>query len=76
MSDIVDRIIGRISDAPMPTERLLDEAVSEIDLLRVALNGMLEHYVGLVNSGDAGHWDPEGEAVVVMARAALKNYRK
>ena len=36
-----------------------------------ALTGMLERYVSLVNSGDAGHWDCETEPEVIAARAAL-----
>jgi len=36
-----------------------------------ALAGLLEHYLSLVNSGDAGFWDPEKEAQVIAARAAL-----
>jgi hypothetical protein len=46
-------------------------AVMEIDRLRAALDGLLERYTGLVNSGDAGFWDPEGEPEVVAAREAL-----
>lgn len=44
----------------------------EIDQLRAALNGLLEHYTGLVNSGDCGHWNPEEETEVMAAREALK----
>jgi len=36
-----------------------------------ALKNLLDQYVSLVNSGDAGSWDPETEAVVVAARKAL-----
>ena len=34
MTDIVRRIRDRPNDAPMPTERLLDDAVIEIERLR------------------------------------------
>ncbi len=37
-----------------------------------ALKSMLERYVSLVNSGDAGNWDPEGEPEVAQSRAALR----
>lgn len=37
MADIVERIRERPHDAPMPTERLLDEAAAEIARLRAAL---------------------------------------
>lgn len=40
--------------------------------LREALERLLNHYVELVISGDAGFWDPEKERVVIEARAALK----
>lgn len=36
-----------------------------------ALKALLERYTNLINSGDAGHWDPEREQVVIDARAAL-----
>jgi hypothetical protein len=32
---------------------------------------MTEHYVALINSGDAGNWNPEDEDVVKQARAAM-----
>lgn len=41
-------------------------------LLIKALRELLDHYVGLVNSGDAGNWDPEKEGEVAQARAALR----
>lgn len=39
--------------------------------LRTALSALLDHYVALVDSGDAGHWNAEDEHVVKQARAAL-----
>jgi hypothetical protein len=36
-----------------------------------AARKLLDHYVALVNSGDAGNWDPETEPVVAALRAAL-----
>lgn len=36
-----------------------------------ALTGLLEHYLSLANSGDAGFWDPEKEAQVIAARSAI-----
>jgi hypothetical protein len=36
-----------------------------------ALKGVTEHYAELINSGDAGNWDPEQEAVIIKARAAV-----
>lgn len=46
------------------------------DTLRKALHDLLDHYVKLVNSGDAGNWDPEKEKVVIQARAALALFSK
>jgi hypothetical protein len=31
----------------------------------------VETYVGLVNSGDCGNWDPETDAIVMVARAVV-----
>lgn len=41
------------------------------EILREALTALLNHYTSLVNSGDAGNWDPESEPVVIDARTAL-----
>lgn len=45
--------------------------ISAVPDMYEALRGLLDRYVGLVNSGDAGFWDPEKERPVSMARAAL-----
>ena len=45
---------------------------TEILTLRSRLQAMLDHYLRLANSGDAGNWDPEEEDEVIRARAALK----
>ena len=39
--------------------------------LKQALEALLDRYTGLVNSGDAGNWNPETEAEVIAARTAL-----
>jgi hypothetical protein len=44
---------------------------SENTALRRALVGLLDRYVGLVESGDAGFWDAEKEQCVINARDAL-----
>jgi hypothetical protein len=36
-----------------------------------ALRFILDRYVQLVNSGDAGFWDPEKEPQVIQSRAAM-----
>lgn len=46
------------------------DAIGAVELLE-ALQGMLERYVSLVNSGDAGFWDCETEPEVIAARAAI-----
>jgi hypothetical protein len=42
-----------------------------IQEVREALSGLLDHYTQLVNSGDAGNWNPEKEPQVIAARRAL-----
>lgn len=52
---------------------------SELTALRAgmaALEGMREHYVSLVESGDCGNWDPLDEGRVIHADAALSAYRE
>jgi hypothetical protein len=39
--------------------------------LRGALTGMVDMYAELINSGDAGFWNPEEVPEVIAARAAL-----
>lgn len=51
---------------------MLNEQADEIERMRSALEAMLNRYVGLVNCGDCGNWDPETEEEVIDARAALK----
>jgi hypothetical protein len=46
-------------------------ALTPIQVLRTALTGMVNLYVSLVESGDAGFWDAEADAEVIVARAAL-----
>ena len=36
-----------------------------------SLSKLVEMYVGLVKSGDCGNWDPETDAEVINARAAI-----
>jgi len=55
----------------------LNEAIANAYLIHAApdsfraLHGLLEKYVSLINSGDAGSWNPEEESEVIAARAAL-----
>ena len=43
---------------------------SHADLLK-ALQGFLDMYVPMINSGDCGNWNPEKEPQVIAARAAI-----
>jgi hypothetical protein len=47
-------------------------AQERIAKLEAALNGMVDHYVALVECGDCGHWNAEDEMPVKYARLALK----
>lgn len=47
------------------------KACNSHDALVKALNGMVEMYADMVNSGDCGFWDPEKVKEVIAARAAL-----
>lgn len=46
------------------------------DALVAALDTFVSEYVELVNSGDAGFWEPEDEPKVKAARSALALARK
>ncbi|MFM6996942.1 MAG: hypothetical protein ACKOXL_07605, partial [Limnohabitans sp.] len=45
--------------------------MNPIEQAREALEAILDHYVNLANSGDAGFWNPEEEPEVIGVRAAL-----
>lgn len=63
--------VSPTKDAPDLMPMFLHPPAAEVQRLRDALAGLLEHYVLLVNSGDAGSWDPEVEPVVIASRSAL-----
>lgn len=65
MSDLVQRIRDRPNDAPMPTERLLDEAADEIERLEAALIMVLEPRAGDVE---------DGASVLIRHRHAAKQW--
>lgn len=44
---------------------------SDYERLKAAAEEMLKRYIALVESGDAGTWDPYGEPEVVALRNAL-----
>lgn len=63
-----DRLAGiAVADAALDRA-----AASRIKALEEALAALTKHYVSLVNSGDAGNWDPEKEPVVIAARSTLQ----
>lgn len=49
------------------------KAEAQLAQMRKALDGILNRYTRLVNSGDAGFWDPEEEPEVIAARLALSS---
>jgi hypothetical protein len=48
------------------------KADTKIEMLTKALDDMTQHYISLIQSGDAGNWDPMQEAEVIQAMNALK----
>jgi hypothetical protein len=60
--------LKQITDSHNDLNRTLSEQIST---QQKALEDMTEHYVALINSGDAGNWNPEDEDVVKKARAAM-----
>ena len=57
--------IVRACNSHYENEALRNELVEALELF-------VSEYTDLVNSGDAGFWDPEEENKVVKARAVLK----
>lgn len=56
--------------------RFWRDVTTENERLKEALEGLLKHYVDLVESGDAGFWDPEQEEPVKVARQVLGTEEK
>lgn len=54
----------------------LGEVAAQRDILLAAASVMLERYLDLANSGDAGFWDPESEDAVKQTRAAIAQVSK
>lgn len=51
---------------------LYSGCMSDFELeLALVLKALLNRYIGLINSGDCGSWDPETEPEVIRAREAL-----
>jgi hypothetical protein len=53
-------------------EEDIASVLAKLDKCRKALEDLLYRYVTLVESGDAGNWNPEIETQVIAAREALK----
>ena len=58
-------------EAKWDRERQRQHLANSAGPLLAALQNLLERYIALINCGDCGHWDPEQEAVVIAARAAI-----
>lgn len=57
----------------MTQQELMD---MRINVLTVALTRLLDRYVEIAESGDAGYWDPEAQPEVRLARRALGQHGK
>ena len=53
-------------------ERKYDELLASHERLKAAVNAVVDIYVELVDSGDAGFWDAEEVGEVIRAHEALK----
>lgn len=51
--------------------KLEEDRKPTMKALKKASEALLDHYVALVNSGDAGHWNPEEEKEVQTLRSIL-----
>lgn len=60
-----------ISDCYGPDADANSTLISSAPGLLEALKLILDRYTGLINCGDCGNWNPEDEAEVIKARAAI-----
>jgi acyl carrier protein len=73
LQDVVQLVAAKLA-LPSPAAQAAPEpslGEGSKDELIAALRGILKRYVDFVLSGDGGNWDPEEEAAVIGARAAL-----
>jgi hypothetical protein len=68
LTDIIADVILAERERMQIANAHLSDAAPE---LLAALSALLERYVGLVESGDAGFWDAEAEEEVINARDAI-----
>ena len=61
-----------IKAIPLFDEKAIASLKARIEELEGVLRGMVDMYVALVESGDAGFWDPEKVDEVIAARKALE----
>jgi hypothetical protein len=74
LAEIRARVRRSEADDPeLWTQAVRDRAwlADRVEELAGALEAMTERYTGLIESGDCGFWDVEGEEQVASARAAL-----
>ena len=64
----VDRLTAKVAQLYEGAE----EQNERIKRLEEALEGTIKCFVDLVDSGDAGFWNPDEQSVIIAARAALK----
>ena len=70
--------LGQSGITEKDLERTMEEHLenASFDEVIESLEGMTERYCDLINSGDAGNWNPEEEDVVIKARKILQKYKQ
>jgi hypothetical protein len=73
LSDIAGGIYGEETTVGIKSiAAKIDKLTEDRKVLRDALARQTEAWCDLVNSGDAGKWDPESDDFVIASRAALE----
>lgn len=72
---VIVEAFGRVADHVRPNAEANARLISAAPDMAEALQGFLDHYVAMVNSGDCGFWNPEDETHVKAARSALAKAR-
>lgn len=66
-----ERAHGAVIETRVESAGWFDRMANAAPFLQAALVAMLEEYCNIATSGDAGYWEPENQAIVKQARAAL-----
>lgn len=81
INEMKNASISTIGKVEKEASAIIQEAIAIVKRVKAenvelveALRAMTDHYAELINSGDAGFWNPEDEQPVIKARALIAKH--